>query len=72
MVKTHLGSAHNFLKEYADAPLMTTRESHSYPTNRPIEYSQKLNLPPKSLCAYEHIAIYSVNSIKGLNMITCL
>ena len=65
--KTPLSHVHNFLKECADFPLMITCENNSQPTIQPIEYSLMLNPPP----IYEHLAIYSVNYIKRLNMITC-
>lgn len=65
--KTPLSHVHNFLKKCADFPLMITCEYHSQPTIQPIEYSLMLNPPP----IYEHLAIYSVNYIKRLNMITC-
>lgn len=64
-------SSHIFI-ECAGAPLITC-ERHSHPTIQPKEYSQMPNPPPPApmfSSTYEHLAIYSVNFIKVLNMIT--
>lgn len=66
--------SHSF-KECADIPFITliTCERHSHPTIQHKEYSQILHPPPPPpmfSSTYEHLAIYSVNFIKALNMIT--